>query len=33
MTLHEAIEKLLRQNNRAMTTQETANELNKNGRY
>lgn len=33
MTLHEAIEKLLRQNNRAMTTQEIADELNKNGWY
>jgi len=31
MTLHEAIEKLLRQNNRAMNTQEIADELNKNG--
>lgn len=33
MTLHEAIEKLLRQKNRAMTTQEIADELNKNGWY
>ena len=33
MTLHEAIEKLLRQNNRTMTTQEIADELNKNGWY
>lgn len=33
MTLHEAIEKLLRQNNRAMNTQEIADELNKNGWY
>lgn len=33
MTLHEAIEKLLRQNNRVMNTQEIADELNKNGWY
>ena len=33
MTLHDAIEKLLRQNNRAMTTQEIADKLNKNGWY
>jgi hypothetical protein len=33
MTLHEAIEKLLRQSNRAMSTQEIAEELNKNGWY
>jgi hypoxanthine-DNA glycosylase len=33
MTLHEAIEKLLRQNGRPMTTQQIADELNKNGWY
>ena len=33
MTLHEAIEKLLRQTGRPMTTQQIANELNKNGWY
>lgn len=33
MTLNEAIQKLLRQNNRAMTTQEIADELNKNCWY
>lgn len=33
MTLNEAIEKLLRQKNRAMTTHEIADELNKNGWY
>lgn len=33
MTLHEAIEKLLRQTNRPMTTVEIANELNKNNWY
>lgn len=33
MTLHEAIEKLLRQKGRSMTTQQIADELNKNGWY
>ncbi len=33
MTLHEAIEKLLRQTGRPMTTQQIADELNKNGWY
>jgi hypoxanthine-DNA glycosylase len=33
MTLHEAIEKLLRQTGRPMTTQQIADELNKNGYY
>ena len=33
MTLHEAIEKLLRQVGRPMTTQQIADELNKNGWY
>lgn len=33
MTLHEAIEKLLRQNGRPLTTQQIADELNKNGWY
>lgn len=33
MTLHEAIEKLLRQTGRSMTTQQIADELNKNGWY
>lgn len=33
MTLHEAIEKLLRQMGRPMTTQQIADELNKNGWY
>jgi len=33
MTLHEAIEKLLRQTERPMTTQQIADELNKNGWY
>lgn len=33
MTLHEAIEKLLRQNGRPMTTQQIADELNKNNWY
>jgi hypoxanthine-DNA glycosylase len=33
MTLHEAIEKLLRQTRRPMTTQQIADELNKNGWY
>ncbi|MEQ1554912.1 MAG: GIY-YIG nuclease family protein [Ferruginibacter sp.] len=33
MTLHEAIEKLLRQKGHAMTTQQIADELNKNGWY
>ncbi len=33
MTLHEAIEKLLRQRKRHMTTQQIADELNKNGWY
>ena len=33
MTLHEAIEKLLRQAGRPMTTQQIADELNKNGWY
>lgn len=33
MTLHEAIEKLLRQNGRPMNTQQIADELNKNGWY
>ncbi len=33
MTLHEAIEKLLRQAGRLMTTQQIADELNKNGWY
>lgn len=33
MTLHKAIEKLLRQNRRSMTIQQIADELNKNGWY
>lgn len=33
MTLHEAIEKLLRQTGQSMTTQQIADELNKNGWY
>src|SRR5690606_11828588 len=33
MTLHEAIEKLLRQTGRPMTTQQIADEFNKNGWY
>ena len=33
MTLHEAIEKLLRNAGRPMTTQQIAEELNKNGWY
>ncbi|MBK8845936.1 MAG: hypothetical protein IPO27_04900 [Bacteroidetes bacterium] len=33
MTLHEATEKLLRQTGRSMTTQQIADELNKNGWY
>jgi hypothetical protein len=33
MTLHEAIEKLLKQTGRSMTTTEIANELNKNKWY
>lgn len=33
MTLHSAIETVLRKNNRAMTTQEIADNLNKNGLY
>lgn len=33
MTLHEAIEKLIRQTGRPMTTQQIADELNKNGWY
>lgn len=33
MTLHKAIEKLLKETGRPMTTQQIADELNKNGWY